>query len=195
MNLEVRFYPFFSPSIYRWMGLSAIGLIYLHRRNRHAVLDPTKDAHGIRLNIPFIRIAAFSKSDCLSFSWMIAITIGTGPHTPNGAVVTPPIEADASNDGTLSEISSHDSDTEPYVVQVGTIRKDPEWNEFMSYVEKAKASTAADTTEWAGANVYIDFDPRTDADEEGSDDDGLSTVQKSVSRALGIDPTKEFFSE
>jgi hypothetical protein len=169
--------------------------MYLHRRNRHAVLDPTKDAHGIRLNIPLIRIAAFSKSDCLSFSWMIAITVNTSYHTPNGAAVTPPIETDTSMDGTLSVVSTHDSETEPYVVQVGTIRKDPEWDEFMSYVEKAKATTAADTTEWAGANVYIDFDPRVDAEDEGSDDGGLSSMQKSVSRALGIDSTKEFFSE
>lgn len=194
MNLEVRFrFLFRLRSLMD--RLSAIGLIFLYRRNRRAVLDPTRDAHGIRLNIPFIRIAAFSKSNCLSFAWMVAITIGTGPHTPNGTAVTPPIETDTSFDGTLSEVSSHDSETEPYVVQFGVIRKDPVWEEFMSYAEKAKASMAADTTEWAGSNVYIDFDPRTDSEEEGSEANGLSSLQKSVSRALGIDPTKEFFSK
>jgi hypothetical protein len=194
MNLEVRFHFIFRLRCID-DGLFAIGLIFLYRRNRRAVLDPTKDAHGIRLNIPFIRIAAFSKTNCLSFSSMIAITIGTGPHTPNGTAVTPPIENDTSFDGTLSEVSTHDSEAEPYVAQFGVIRKDQVWEEFMSYAEKAKGSMAADTTEWAGSNVYIDFDPRTDSEEEGSDDDGLSSLQKSVSRALGIDPTKEFFSE
>jgi hypothetical protein len=176
-------------------GLFAIGLLFLFRRNRRAVLDPTKDAHGIRLNVPFIRVAAFSKSQCFTFTWMIAITIGTGALAANGGSATPPIENDTSSDGTLSEVSTHDSEAEPYVVQVGVIRKDPVWDEFMSHVEMAKATMTADTTEWAGSNVYIDFDPRTDFEEEGSDTNGLSTLEKSVSRALGLDPTKEFFSE
>jgi hypothetical protein len=174
----------------------AIGLIFLYRRNRRAVLDPTEDVHGIRLNIPLSRIAAASKSQCFSFSWMVAITIGADPVASNGSAATPPVENDSSYDGsTLSEVLTQDSETEPYVVQVGVIRKDAVWDDFMSYVEKAKLAMAADATEWAGANVYIDFDARADLDDEDSDDTGLSGVQKSVSRALGLDFTKEFFSE
>ena len=73
------------------------------------------------------------------------------------------------------------------MVQVGLIRV---WEVFLSRVEKAKA-----TMEWAGSNVYVDFDPRTDFEEEESDANGLSTLPESVSRALGIDLTKEVFSK
>ena len=65
----------------------------------------------------------------------------------------------------------------------------------MSHVEKAKATMTADATEWAGSNVYVDFDLRTDFEEEESDANGLSTLPESVSRALGIDLTKEVFSK
>lgn len=175
----------------------AIGLIFLYRRNRRAVLDPTEDVHGIRLNIPLSRIATASKTEAFSFSWMVSITISSDAVASNGAAVTPPVEADSPSDGaTLSEVLSQDSEAEPYVVQVGVIRKDAVWDELMSYVEKAKVAAAADTTtEWAGSNVYIDYDPRADLEEEESDGSGLSSLQKSVSRALGLDFTKEFFSE
>jgi sterol 3beta-glucosyltransferase len=172
-----------------------IGLMFLYRRNRRAVLDPTEDVNGIRLNIPLSRIATVSKSHCLSFAWMVSITIGAGNLASNGTAVTPPAEIDSLSDNTLSEVLSQDSETEPYVVQFAAIRKDPVWEEFTSYVEKAKAAMAADATEWAGSNVYIDFDPRADLEDEGSEGNGLNGLQKSVSHALGLDPTKEFYSE
>jgi sterol 3beta-glucosyltransferase len=175
--------------------LPAIGLIFLYRHNRRAVLDATGDANGIRLNIPLSRIATVSKSQCLSFAWMISITIGADNLASNGAAVTPPVENDSLSDGTSSEVLSQDSDAEPYVVQFGAIRKDPIWDNFMSYVETAKAAMAGDATEWAGSNVYIDFDPRAELEDEDSEDNGLSGLQKSVSHALGLDPTKEFYSE
>ena len=176
--------------------LLAIGLIFLYRRNRRAVLDATGDANGIRLNIPLSRIAAISKSQCFTFAWMVSITIGADNLASNGAAVTPPVENDSQSDGTtLSEVLSQDSDAEPYVVQFGALRKDPIWDDFMSHVEKAKAAMAADATEWAGSNVYIDFDPRAEWEDEGSEDNGLTGLQKSVSHALGLDPTKEFYSE
>ena len=81
------------------------------------------------------------------------------------------------------------------MVQFAVIREDPVWIDIMSYVEKAKAAMAADATEWAGSNVYFDFDPRAELEDEGSEDNGLSGLQKSVSHALGLDPTKEFYSE
>jgi hypothetical protein len=173
-----------------------IGLIFLYRRNRRAVLDPTEDVHGIRLNIPYSRIASVTKTDSFSFAWMIGITISSDPVASDSAAVTPPVENDGSSDGaTLSEVLSQDSEAEPYVVQVGVIRKDEVWDDLMTYVEKAKAAAAADATEWAGSNVYIDFDPRADLEDEVADGSGLTGLQKSVSRALGLDPTKEFFSE
>ena len=173
----------------------AIGIMFLYRRNRRAVLDPTEDVNGIRVNIPLSRIATITKSQCLSFSWMVSVTIAADNLASNGATVTPPAENDSLSDGTLSEVLSSDSETEPYVLQFAVIRKDPVWDDFMSYVEKAKAAMAGDPTEWAGSNVYIDFDPRGEFEDEGSEGNGLSGLQKSVSHALGLDPTKEFYSE
>jgi len=126
---------------------------------------------------------------------MVCITIGADNLASNGAAVTPPVENDSLSDGTLSEVLSNDSEGEPYVVQFAAIRKDPVWDDFMSYVEKAKVAMAADATEWPGSNVYIDFDPRADLEDEGSEGNGLSGLQRSVSHALGLDPTKEFYSE
>ena len=178
-------------------GASPVGAIFLHRRNRHAVLDPTEDVDGIRLNIPFSRIGGASKSPCLSFACMVSITI-SAEVAPNEAATSPAVEIDSYSDGTLSErgeVVTPDSEAEPYVVQLSIIRKHPLWDDFMSYVEKAKAAMAADTTEWPGSTVHIDFDPRTDIGREESETSGLSSLQISVSRALGLDPTKEFFSE
>jgi sterol 3beta-glucosyltransferase len=189
--------PFFSPFSRLMYEFPAIGMMFLYRRNRRAVLDPTEDVNGIRINIPLSRIATISKTQSIGFAWMVSITIGADHLASNGAAVTPPAENDSQSvsDGTLSEVLSQDSETEPYVVQFAAVRKDPVWEDVMSYVEKAKAAMTTDPTEWAGSNVYIDFDPRADEEEEESEGNGLSGVQKSVSHTLGLDPTKEFYSE
>src|SRR5580658_6937136 len=146
----------------------AIGMMFLYRRNRRAVLDPTNDVNGIRLNIPLSRVAILSKSPCLSFAWMLSITLSSDNLASNGATVSSPVENDSLSDGTLSEVLTQDSETEPpYVVQFAAIHQDPVWDDFMSYVEKAKAAMAANATEWAGPNVYIDFDPRAEMEDEG----------------------------
>src|SRR6266850_960565 len=173
-----------------------VGAIFLHRRNRRAVLDPTEDVDGIRLNIPFSRIEGASKSPCLSFACMVSITI-SAEVASSEATTSPTVEIDSYSDATLSErgdVVSPDNEVEPFVVQLSILRKHPIWEDFMSHVEKAKAAVAADTTEWPGSRVYIDFDPRADLEGEESDTSGLSSLQISVSRALGLDPAKEFFS-
>jgi len=172
-------------------------VIFLHRRNRRAVLDPTEDVDGIRVNIPFTHIAAVCQAQCLSFASMVSITISPDPASSEAAASST-VEIESSSDGTLSERgdgSTTDNETDPYVVQVSIIRKHPIWDDFMSYVEKAKAADAADTTDWPGSRVYIDFDPRTDFEPEESETSGLSSLRRSVVRALGLDPAKEFFSE
>jgi len=167
-----------------------IGVIFLYRRNRRAVLNPSEDVNGIRLNIPLSRIAGAAKSPCLSFACMVSITIAPDTLASSDAATSVASESDASSDVVTSE-----SEAEPYVVQVSILRKDPIWDDFLSYVEKAKAVAAASTTEWPGSRVYIDFDPRTDLVPEESDNSGLSNLQVTVSRALGLDLTKEFFGE
>lgn len=175
-------------------NVPAIGSLFLHRRNRRAVLDPTEDVDGIRINIPLARIAEASKSPCLSFAYMISIIISADP-TSNESATSSSVEIDSSSDGTLSERGDviSDNEAEPYVVQVSIIRKDEILDDLAGYVEKAKSAKAADTAEWPGSKVYIDFDPRADLEE--SETSGLSSLQIAVARALGIDPAKEFFSE
>jgi hypothetical protein len=128
---------------------------------------------------------------------MMSITI-SADGASNEAATSPTVEIDSSSDGTLSdrgEVITTDSEGEPYVVQVSILRKHPIWDDFMSNVEKAKTAMAADTTEWPGSRVHIDFDPRADMERDESDTSGLSSLQISVLRALGLDPAKEFFSE
>ena len=124
----------------------------------------------------------------------MSITISPDPSEAAASTV----EIESSSDGTLSErgdVASTDNEVDPYVVQVSIIRKHAIWDDFMSYVETAKAAKAADTIDWPGSGVYIDFDPTADIEREASETNGLSSLQRSVSRALGLDPTKEFFSE
>ncbi|KAH9080484.1 hypothetical protein EDB83DRAFT_986243 [Lactarius deliciosus] len=174
------------------------GTIFLYRRNRLAVLatDSNEDVNGIRINIPLHRIAAATKSLCFSFACMVSITIDADPLASNELIPTPTTESDSSSEGNSidrSETLTGESDADPIIVQVSMIRKHPLWDDFMSHVESAKARAAADTTEWPGARVYVDFDPRADSGQGDSDNSGLSNLQISVSRALGLDTTNEFF--
>jgi hypothetical protein len=171
----------------------------MYRRNRRAVLarDSTEDVNGIRINIPLSRVAGAIKSQCLSFACMVSITICADPFSFSESLPSPALENDTSSVGNPIERSdtiSTENDAEPYVVQVSIIRKDPIWDDFMSYVDKAKAATAGDTTEWPGSRVFIDFDPRNDLGQEPDSTVPIS-LQTSVARALGLDTTKEFFCE
>jgi hypothetical protein len=128
---------------------------------------------------------------------MVSIAISPDPASSEAAASST-VEIESSSDGTLSErgdTASADNENDPYVVQVSMIRKHPIWDDFMSHVEKLRAAMAADTTEWPGSRVFTDFDPRADIEREESETSGLSSLRRSVSRALGLDPTKEFFSE
>jgi hypothetical protein len=177
------------------------GVLFMYHRNRRAVLarDSTEDVNGIRINIPLSRVAGATKSQCLSFACMVSITISADPFAFNESLPSPfsDSENDTSSVGASierSETLSTESDAEPYAVQVSIIRKDPIWDDFMSYVDKAKAATAGDTTEWPGSRVYIDYDPRNDLGQE-LDSTAPISLQTSVARALGLDTTKEFFCE
>jgi hypothetical protein len=124
---------------------------------------------------------------------MVSITISPDP-APSEAAASSNVDIESSSDTTSSDVSS-ENETDPYVVQVSILRNHPIWDDFMSYVEKAKAAKALDPTDWLGARVFIDFDPRADFVRDESETSGLSSLRRSVVRALGLDPTKEFFSE
>jgi len=181
------------------MELSIIGVMFLYRRNRHALLNPAEDtSDGIRLNIPLTRVAGALKSKCLlSFACMVSITVAADPLVGNEGAASPIGDSDSSSERTSSDksvILNPENEAEPYVVQLSMIRSHPLWDDLMSHVETANAAVAADTTDWPGSRLYIDYDPR--ADLEGEDEDnGLSSLQRSVLSTLGLDRTKEFFSE
>jgi hypothetical protein len=181
-------------------GAPIIGAIFLYRRNRLAVLspDPNEDANGIRINIPLQRVAASSKSHCFSFACMVTITIGADPFASNELVSLPTTESDASTDVNpieRVETFTGDVDVDQYTVRVSMIHKNSLWDDFMSHVDKAKARATTDPTEWPGAKVYVDYDPRADLGQGEPDNSGLSGLQLSVCRALGLDTTTEFFSK
>ena len=189
------------PSVFRSTSLIGdapiIGTIFLYRRNRLAVLsrDSNEDVNGIRINIPLQRVTAASTSQCFSFACMVSITIGADPLE---LVPIPTTESDTSSEGNSIERGdtlSGDGDADTYTVQVSMIRKHPLWDDFMSHVEQAKARTAADTTEWPGTKVYVDFDPRADSGQGEPDNSGLSGLQISVCRALGLETKEQFFSK
>lgn len=131
---------------------------------------------------------------------MVSLTISADPLGSNELVPTTTMESDSSSEGNPIErsetiSSSGDSDTDSYTVQVSMIRKHPLWDDFMSNVEKAKARAATDTTEWPGAKVYVDFDPRADPGQGELDHGELSGLEISVCRALGLETTELFFSK
>jgi hypothetical protein len=126
---------------------------------------------------------------------MVSITVGADPLE---IVATPTTESDSSSEANSLERGdslSGDSDADSYTVQVSMIRKHPLWDEFMSHVENAKARAATDTTEWPGAKVFVDFDPRADPGQGEPDNSDLSGLQISVCRALGLETTELFFSK
>lgn len=174
-----------------------IGAIFLYRRNRLAALspDPNEDVNGIRINIPLHRVAATTKSQCFTFACMVTITIGADPFASKELISTPTSESDTSSEVERVETNTGDGDTDLYTVRVSMIRKHPMWDHFMSHVEKSKARAATETTEWPGAKVFIDFDPRADSGQEEPDNSELNSLQISVCRALGLDTTVQFFSE
>ncbi len=189
-----------AASTFRSTGLIVhapiIGAIFLYRRNRRAVLaqDPNEDVNGIRINIPLHRVASASKSRCFSFACMVSITISPDPHELN---LISTISSDSSSEANSlerAESLSGDGDADGYTVQISMIRKHPIWDDFMSHVEKAKARAATDTMEWPGGKAYIDFDPRADSVFGEPDESGLSSLEVSVSRALGLDTANEFIS-
>jgi sterol 3beta-glucosyltransferase len=125
---------------------------------------------------------------------MVSITVGSDPLAGNES---PVLDSDSSSERASSDksvILNPENEAEPYVVQLSMIRRHPIWDDLMSHVEKANAAVAADTTDWPGSRLYIDYDPRADLEDEDLHN-GLSSLQRSVSSTLGLDRTKEFFSE
>jgi hypothetical protein len=174
--------------------------MFLYRRNRHALLNPAEDTtNGIRLNIPLTRVAGALKSKCLlSFACMVSITVAADPLAGNEGAASSVGDSDSSSERAFSDksvILNPENESEPYVVQLSMIRQHPIWDDLMSHVEKANAAVAADTTDWPGSRLYIDYDPRADLEDEDFHNQGLSSLQRFVSSTLGLDRTKEFFSE
>src|ERR1700677_2059156 len=191
MKLMVRCLPSGSRSTGLIGDAPIIGAIFLYRRNRLAVIspDPNEDINGIRINVPLHRVAATTQSQCFTFACMVTITIGADPFASNELISTPTSESDTTSEVERGETPTGDGDTDLYTVRLSMIRKNPMWDHFMSHVEKAKARAATETTEWPGAKVFVDFDPRADSGQGEPDNSELSSLHLSVCRALGLDTT------
>lgn len=149
--------------------------------------DDTEDLNAVRVNIPLSRVITVERTDIVSFAGLITVTFD--PKSSSNSASNDPEQA-AEDKEVLSMI---DTAPEKQVLQFGILRKDSEWDNVLSYVDKAKTSASSDNVDWAGSRVYIDVDPRT-AETSESSDNTLSDLVKSVSFALGLDTTKEIWS-
>ena len=149
--------------------------------------DDADDLDAVRINIPLSRVETVENTKMVSFAGLISVTFD-------------PKSSGAATDGGSTEHSleskediSLETAPDKQVLQLGVFRKDPEWDNVMTYVNKAKTSTSENGVDWPGARVYIDMDSRAGNSSEPSDSN-LSNVVKSVSYALGLDPTKVIWS-
>ncbi|KAI0250754.1 hypothetical protein BJV78DRAFT_1127517 [Lactifluus subvellereus] len=148
-----------------------LGAMFLHRRNNRSVLmqDGADDLNAVRINVPLSRVETVEKTKMISFGGLIS-------HPP-----------ESKEDTSLIETAP-----DKQVLQLGVMRKDPEWDNVMSYVNKAKTSASESSIDWPGSRVYIDMDPWAGNSSEPSDSN-LSNLVKSVSYALGLDIAKEIW--
>jgi hypothetical protein len=134
-------------------------------------------------------VITVERTDSVSFAGLITVTFDpkssdSVPHDPEQA---------ASSADDKEGLSLIDAAPEKQVLQFGILRKDLEWDNVTSYVDKAKTSASSGDVDWPGSRVYIDVDPQTTETSETSDNN-LSELVKSVSFALGLDATKEIWS-
>ena len=146
------------------------------------------DLNAVRVNIPLSRVLSFERTNLVSFAGLITVTFD-----PKSSLHDPSAEQSASSSDDKETMSFIDSVPEKQVLQVGIMRDDPEWNNVMSYVAKARTPESSGSVDWPGSRVYIDVDPRASEESETSDSN-LSALVKSVSLNLGLDTTKEIWS-
>jgi sterol 3beta-glucosyltransferase len=149
------------------------------------------DLDAIRINIPLSRVETVEKVEMVSFAGLISVTFdpkSSSIATDGGSTERLPSITENKEDGILVETAQ-----DKQVLQVGVLRKDFEWEDVMSYVNKAKASASNSSVDWPGSRVYIDVDPQACNSSEQSDSK-LSHLVKSVSYSLGLDATKEIWS-
>jgi sterol 3beta-glucosyltransferase len=169
-----------------------LGALFLYRRNRRLVLmqDDTDDLNAVRINIPLSRVNTVERTNIVSFAGLITVTFD--PKSSNSASHDSSTEQPTSSTEDKEVSSLIDTAPEKQVLQFGILRKDPEWDNVMSYVDKAKTSASSGHVDWPGSRVYIDADPQTSETAESSDTN-LSVLVKSVSFSLGLDTTKEIW--
>ncbi len=155
--------------------------------------DGTEDLNAVRFNVPLSRVNSVEKLNIVSFAGLITVTFD--PRSSNGASHDPSTEHTASNsdDKEPPVITLLETAPEKQVLQFGILRENPEWDNVMSYVGKAKTSASSGHVDWPGSRVYIDVDPQINESSEASDNN-VNDLVKSVSFALGLDTTKEIWS-
>jgi hypothetical protein len=169
------------------------GALFLFRRNNRSILmqDDTDDINAVRINIPLSRVETIEKTSMVSFAGLISVTFdpkSSSDATDGGPTGHPPSIVENKEDGTLIETAP-----DKQVLQLGVLHKGFDWDNVMTYVNKAKASASESSVDWPGSRVYIDVDPRAGNSPEQTDSN-LSGLVRSVSYNLGLDTAKEIWS-
>jgi sterol 3beta-glucosyltransferase len=175
--------------------LSLTGALFLHRRNHRSVLmeDDADDIDAVRINVPLSRVETIEKTKMIAIGGLISVTFD--PKSSNIAMDDGSTEHHDPIPHTENkeDIAFVETAPDKQVLQLGVLGKDFEWDNVMSYVNKAKTSASESSVDWPGSRVYIDVDPWASNSSESSDSN-LSRLVRSVSYSLGLDTTKGIWS-
>jgi hypothetical protein len=170
-----------------------IAALFLYRRNHRLVLiyDDANDLNAVRINIPLSRVDSLEKTNMLSFAGLISVTFD--PKSSNGASNVASAEYPTPSTEGKEDFSLLETAPDKQILQLAVLRKDFDWDNVMTIINKAKTSASEGDVDWPGSRVYIDVDPRA-GESSGKSDNNLSDLVKSVSFALGLDTSKEIWS-
>jgi hypothetical protein len=119
--------------------------------------DDADDLNAVRINIPLSRVDSLEKTNMLSFAGLITVTFD--PKSSNGASNVASAEY-PSPEEVKEDISLLETAPDKQVLQLAVLRKDFDWLNVMTIINKAKTSASESDVDWPGSSVYIDVDPR-----------------------------------
>ncbi|KAI0061655.1 UDP-Glycosyltransferase/glycogen phosphorylase [Artomyces pyxidatus] len=186
------------------------GAVFLYRRNRRSTIsgDSDEDA-GVRINIPLTRITEVAQSRCLTFAYLVSLTLSTETKSPAASISRPsspssfsgdwpsqlPTDLPSNSDEKIDSATFEVPAAEKQVLQLAIIRHDDVWTTLMGLADQAR-ERSKDGVQWPGSRVFVDFDPRAtlnDADDAAKGGDEVSELKLSVARTLALDATKDMW--
>ena len=153
--------------------------------------DDADDINAVRINVPLSRVETIEKTKMIAIGGLISVTFN--PKSSSIAMDDGSTEHSISHTENKEDIAFVETAPDKQVLQLGVLRKDSEWDNVMSYVNKAKTSASESSADWPGSRVYVDVDSWASNSSEPSDSN-LSRLVRSVSYSLGLDTTKGIWS-